>query len=154
MPYNGVFLAHLSSSEFDPQDRRAFGPLWTWLTQQNLPEHHLIHLRERVGEALELSVDRRLTDWRAAVDELSGLACEFQHREKDGQALSLGAKELCLVGNWIDMPNTIDQLQRLHPWRKGPIRLGDILIDIGRYGCPYRPIWAIFLIDRILIFVA
>ena len=123
-----------STPRFDPQDDQALGPLWTWLAQHELDERHLDALQRRVAAALELSVDSRLTEWRAAIDDLPDFEADraLNHHMMSSSwspALNLGSPEVHLHGQWRDATDAIKTLQRLHPWRKGPIRLGDVLID-------------------------
>ena len=133
MASEGLLSLHHSAPRFDPQDDQALRPLWTWLTQCQLSELHLDELQKRVAAALEISVDRRLVAWRAAIEDLTDFEAETHPTHPMisswGPALTLGAPEVHLRGQWRDAAEATETLQRLHPWRKGPIRLGDILID-------------------------
>ena len=105
---------------FSPQDERALAPLWTWLETQGISSEARAQLRAHTSEALDLSVDSRLTAWRAAVDALP---------ELEPTALTLGPDALALHGAWSDAQAAESALHELHPWRKGPFELGDVFID-------------------------
>ena len=99
---------------FTPRDAAALEPLWAWLRGQGADEATLARISARAAAALDLSADSRLTDWRAAIEELSALPFT------EGDAVRLEG-EVRLCGRWGDRALATETLQRLHPWRKGPL---------------------------------
>ena len=112
------------STLFDSRDWLALNKVWTQLSAWGVDTATLSLLQTRTANALDLSVDRRLSEWRSMVDDLGKL--EFATEGQQSLRLKTSL-ELC--GTWGDQDAAEEVLQRLHPWRKGPIRLGEILID-------------------------
>lgn len=111
----------MTERDFDPRDENALAPLWAWLASQGITESSINTIYEKSADALDLSVDKRLSDWRSVSSELP-------------QFISTGALHcaepgLSLPGKWSDLVAATHTLQALHPWRKGPIQLGDLFID-------------------------
>ena len=106
---------------FDPDDKRALAPLWEWLAELQIDAEKLTAIQEKTSRALDLKVDKRLSDWRTVYRDLPSFTASDQ--------LHLSDPELSLSGEWSDVDHALETLQRLHPWRKGPLRLGDLFID-------------------------
>lgn len=111
-----------------PQDARDLSPLWSWLAQIGVDARSIELIQQQTASALDLSVDSRLTEWREAMSALAVHELNLQSNA-DLQTLELGPARLKLHGVWSEPSDVTETLQRLHPWRKGPIHLGDILID-------------------------
>ena len=108
-------------THFDPYDAQGFAPLWSHLLEFGLAQEQLEQLQAKCASALDLKVDSRLSDWRQVSQDLPPFASKNQ--------LKLSEPKLSLEGTWPDLETAVQTLQRLHPWRKGPIHLGDLLID-------------------------
>ena len=111
----------MTERDFDPRDERALQPLWGWLRDQELASSLINVLIEKCAGALDIKVDKRLSDWRAVSEDLPSFI--------SNGPLHSAESELSLPGAWSDLSAATETLQRLHPWRKGPIRLGDLFID-------------------------
>ena len=109
------------NDQFDTYDAQGFAPLWKHLHDLGIKQKQLELLKNKCIAALDLKVDSRLTDWRQVTRDLPEFASKFQ--------LELGEPKLCLKGTWSKIEAASQTLQRLHPWRKGPIHLGDLFID-------------------------
>lgn len=111
----------MSTVKLHDYDAQGFQFLWQALRELSLDENHVIAIKNKVAEALDIKVDRRLEDWRMVTRDLPAFHVEH--------GLSLGQPKLKLSGSWTDPLVATNTLQRLHPWRKGPIQLGEVLID-------------------------
>lgn len=108
-------------NRFTAYDAEGFAPLWKSLQKKGIQQEQLEYLKSKCAAALDVKVDSRLTDWRQVSRDLP----EFQSQSQ----LALGEPKLFLEGSWTDIELATQTLQRLHPWRKGPIHLGDVFID-------------------------
>ena len=106
---------------FDPTDGQALAPIWDWFREQGIDQSSIDTIYKRSAAALDIKVDKRLSDWRTVSADLPTFI--------PSNSLSCGEPELSLPGEWSNLSAATETLQRLHPWRKGPIRLGDLLID-------------------------
>ena len=109
------------NDQFDAYDAQGFAPLWKRLHHLGIKQKKLERLKSKCAAALDLKVDSRLTDWRQVTRDLPEFKSECQ--------LELGEPKLYLKGTWSEIEAASQTLQRLHPWRKGPIHLGDLFID-------------------------
>lgn len=109
------------NSQFHAYDAQGFASLWQTLRSQGIGQEQIEQLQGKCAAALDLKVDSRLSDWRQVTQDLP----EFHSDSR----LESGEPKLSLDGTWSDLDAAIQTLQRLHPWRKGPVYLGDLFID-------------------------
>ena len=109
------------SFSFNTYDAQGFEGLWQVLSDLNVTSKQLMRIKAKTAAALDIKVDSRLKDWRQVTNDLPSFVTEGP--------LSLIEPEFALPGRWSNLELATNTLQRLHPWRKGPIRLGDVYID-------------------------
>ena len=96
--------------------------LYEQLDSQQLTELSIV-LRERVNARVSTERDGNLARWQAAIDNVPP-PTEPSIHYSDG-LLQLGA-ESCATA---DASGLTAALRELHPWRKGPLRIGGVGID-------------------------
>lgn len=114
----------MNEYSLSPFDTETLAPFWAWLEREGVDRERIYPLVRRSAEALELSVDSRLPEWREAVRQLSS----FEWKQTIPPHLHL-EEEVKMDGEWRAPEAVEETLQRLHPWRKGPISLGQVFVD-------------------------